>query len=145
MITTTIVLLAGALPLRMTAIFTSTVSKRAEIFPLKRLDNDNYHTCPMIRSKLPCFPRAVPLECRGKGEKWVCPREPTEKKWHNNQQSESGGMTKMEENWHDNQPQITNMRMRGEGRKRKEPGQEKCWKNEATTDPRSTDPSIEQR
>ena len=55
-------------------------------------------------------------------------------------------MTKMEENRHDNQPQITNMRMRGEGRKRKEPGQEKCWKNEATTDPRSTgDPSTEQR
>ena len=76
----------------------------------------------MIRSKLPCFPRAVPLECRGKGEKWVCPRESTEKNWHNNQQSESGGMTKMEENWHDNKPQIANMRMRGEGRKRKEPG-----------------------
>ncbi len=35
--------------------------------------------------------------------------------------------------------------MREEGRKRKEPGQEKFWKNEATTDPRSTDPSTEQR
>jgi len=38
------------------------------------------------------------------------------------------------------------MRMRGEGRKRKEPGQEKkCWKNEATADPRSTDPSTKQQ
>jgi hypothetical protein len=37
------------------------------------------------------------------------------------------------------------MRMRGEGGKRKEPGQEKCWTNEATIDPRSTDPSTEQR
>ena len=36
------------------------------------------------------------------------------------------------------------MRMRREGRKRKKPGQEKCWKNEATTDPRSTDPQIHQ-
>jgi hypothetical protein len=70
MIATTIVLLAGALPLRMAAIFTSTVSERAENIPLKRLDNNNYHTsCSMIRSKLPCFPRAVPLECRGKGKK----------------------------------------------------------------------------
>jgi len=69
----------------------------------------------MIRSRLPCFPRAVPLECRGNGEKWVCPRETTEKKWHINQQSESG--PKMEENWHDNQPQIANMGMRGRGKK----------------------------
>jgi hypothetical protein len=69
MIVTTIVLLAGALPLRMAAIFTSTVSERAEYFPLKSLDNNKYHTCSMIRSKLPCFPRAVPLEYRGKGEK----------------------------------------------------------------------------
>ena len=67
----------------------------------------------MIRSKLPCFPRVVPLECSGKGDKWVCLREI-------NQQSESGA--KMEGNWHDNQPQIANMRMKGEGRKRKEPG-----------------------
>jgi hypothetical protein len=37
------------------------------------------------------------------------------------------------------------MRMRGEGRKRKKPGKEKCWKNEATTDPRSTDPSTKQQ
>jgi len=39
------------------------------------------------------------------------------------------------------------MRMRGEERrgKRKEPGQEKCWKNEATADPRSTDPSTKQQ
>jgi len=34
------------------------------------------------------------------------------------------------------------MRMRGEGRKRKKPEQEKCWKNEATADTRSTDPST---
>jgi hypothetical protein len=40
MITTTIILLAGALPLRMAAIFISTVSERAENFPSKRLDND---------------------------------------------------------------------------------------------------------
>ena len=33
----------------------------------------------MIRIKLPCFPRAVPLECRGKREKWVFPRDSTEK------------------------------------------------------------------
>jgi len=51
----------------------------------------------------------------------------------------------MEENRHDNQPQIANMRMRGEGRKRKEPRQEKCWKNEATADPRSTYPSTKQQ
>jgi hypothetical protein len=69
MIAATIVLLDGALPLRMAAIFICTVSEQAENFPLKRLDNNNYHTCSMIRSKLPCFPRAVPLECRGKGEK----------------------------------------------------------------------------
>ena len=37
---TTIVLLAGALSLRMAAIFISTVSERAENFPSKRLDND---------------------------------------------------------------------------------------------------------
>jgi hypothetical protein len=43
------------------------------------------------------------------------------------------------------QSQIANMRMRGEGRKRKEPGQEKCWKNEATANPRSTDPSTKQQ
>ncbi len=79
MIETTIVLLAGALPLRMAAIFTSTVSEQAENFTLKRLANNNYHTCSMIRSKLPCFLRAIPLECRGKGEKCVCPRESTEK------------------------------------------------------------------
>ena len=35
------------------------------------------------------------------------------------------------------------MRMRGEGRKRKEPGQEKCWKNEATADPRSVAAKFE--
>jgi hypothetical protein len=40
MIATTIVLLAGALPLRMAAIFTSTVSERAEYIPFKRLDNE---------------------------------------------------------------------------------------------------------
>jgi len=37
------------------------------------------------------------------------------------------------------------MRMRGEGRKRKESGHEKCWKDEATADPRSTDPSTKQQ
>ena len=52
MITTTIVLLAGALPLRMAAIFIST--------------QRHYHTCSMIRSKLPCFPRAVPIRVQRK-------------------------------------------------------------------------------
>jgi hypothetical protein len=97
------------------------------------------------QEQAPMLPEGSTLRVQRKRETWVCPRESTEKKWHNNQQSESG--EKMEENWHDNQPQtqIANMRMRGEGRKRKEPGQEKCWKNEATTDPRSTDPSTEER
>ena len=145
MIATATVLLAGALPLRLAAIFTSTVSERAEKFPLKRLDNNNYHTRSMIRSKLPCFPRAVPIRVQRKRGKVSLSKRVDWKKWHNNQQSESGGMTKMEGDWHDNQPQIANMRMRGKGKKRKEPGQEKCWKNEATTDPRSTYPSTEQR
>ena len=68
------------------------------------------------------LPEGGTLRVQRKREKWVCPREI-------NQQSESGA--KMEENWHDNQPQIANVRMRGEGRKRKEPGQEKLeeWGN----------------
>jgi len=82
------------------------------------------------------LPEGGTLRVQRKREKWVCPREI-------NQQSESGA--KMEENWNDNQPQIENMRTRGEGRKMKEPGQKKCWKNEATTDPRSTDPSTKQQ
>jgi len=64
----------------------------------KRINNNNYRTRSMIRSKLPCFPRALPLESRGKGETWVCLREII-------QQSESGA--KMEEHWYDNQPQIS--------------------------------------
>jgi hypothetical protein len=142
MITPTIVLLAGALPLRMAAIFTSNVSELAEKCPLKRLYN--YHTCSMIREQAPMLPEGNTLRVQRKRGKVTLSKGADWKKWHNNQQSESGGSTKMEKNWHDNQPQITNMRMRGEERKRKEPGQEKCWKNEATTDPRSTDPSTEQ-
>ena len=44
MITTTIILLAGALPLRMAAIFISTVSERAENFPSKNLTTTLSHS-----------------------------------------------------------------------------------------------------
>jgi hypothetical protein len=66
MITTTIVLLAGALPLRMAAMSLSML----KIFPGKDLTTKTI-TLVQFRSKLPCpcFPRAVPLEFRGKEEK----------------------------------------------------------------------------
>jgi hypothetical protein len=67
MITPTIVLLAGALPLRMAAIFTSTVSELAENFPLKRLDN--YLTRSIIREQAPMLPEGSTLGVQRKREK----------------------------------------------------------------------------
>jgi hypothetical protein len=64
MITPTIVLLAGALPLRMAPIFTSTVSEIAEKCPLKTLDN--YHTRSMIREQAPMLPEGGTLRVQRK-------------------------------------------------------------------------------
>jgi hypothetical protein len=126
MITPTIILLAGALPLRMAAIFTSTVSDRAEKYPLKRLDN--YHTCSMIREQVPMLTEGGTLRVQRKRRKVTLSEGADWKKWHNNQQSECGGMTKIKKNWHDNQPQITNMRVRGEGKRGRNQGKRNVGK-----------------
>jgi hypothetical protein len=94
-------------------------------FPWNDLTIDNNND----QEHAPMLPKGGTLRVQRKRGKVSLSKRFDRKKWQINQQSESGA--KMEENWHNNRPKIANVRMRGGGRKRKEPGQEKLeeWGN----------------
>ena len=110
MITTTIVLLAGAYHLKWQQCLWASWK-----FSLKMTWQQQLSHSFNDQEQAPMLPMGGTLRVQRKWGKVSLSKRVDWKKWHINQQSESGAI--MEENWHDNQPQIANMRRRGRGKK----------------------------